>query len=243
MTALAGFNALALSNDVIAGDRGVVGYQNYDAPSNFPTLVTTAFTFGPSTSATQIGYESFLRTEGSSNGTFFTSATVTYSDGTTTTANAANVATYGQRFISVNTAISFTDDTADWYANAFSDPTAETLRIVWNDIGQNSAALNLTIQDLFLFGPRFYSVSYTPPGGSLQTSYYWTEQLSVSVTVNSTTVSMLMSPLTYYANFILDDAIFGVLGGVPTYNSEIDYDEIGFIYDDGTVEQGSRLGV
>ena len=243
MTALAGFNALALSNDVIAGDRGVVGYQNYDAPSSFPTLVTTAFTFGPSTSATQIGYESFLRTEGSSNGTFFTSATVTYSDGTTTTANAANVATYGQRFISVNTAISFTDDTADWYANAFSDPTAETLRIVWNDIGQNSAALNLTIQDLFLFGPRFYSVSYTPPGGSLQTSYYWTEQLSVSVTVNSTTVSMLMSPLTYYANFILDDAIFGVLGGVPTYNSEIDYDEIGFIYDDGTVEQGSRLGV
>ena len=136
---------------------------------------------------------------------------MTFSDATTTTADAANVATYGQRFISVNTAINFVDDTANWYANAFSDPTVETLSIVWNDIGQNSAALDLTIQDLFLFGPRFFSVSYTPPGGSLQTSYYWTEQLSVSVTVDLTTVNMLMSPLTYYANFILDDAVFGVL--------------------------------
>jgi hypothetical protein len=211
MTAPAGLNALALSNDVIAGDRGVVRYQYYESPSEFPTLVTTSLTFGPSTSATQIGYESFLRTEGSSNGTFFTSATVTYSDGGTTLANAENVFYYGQRFISVTTAINFYDDTANWYANAFSDPTAETLNIVWTDIAQNSAALNLTIEDLFHFGPNFFSVSYTPPGGSLKTSYYWTEQLSVSVTVDSTTVSMLLSPLTYYANFILDDAVFGVL--------------------------------
>jgi hypothetical protein len=242
MTAPAYENALALSNNVIAGDRGVVRYQYYDAPSEFPTLVRTAFTFGPSTSATQIGYQNFNRTEGSSNGTFFTSATVTDST-TTTSANAANVLYYGQRFLSVTTAINFTDDTADWYANVFSDPTSETLTISWNDIGQNSAALDLTIQNLFQFGPGFFTVSYTPPGGVLKTAYYWTEQLAVSVTVDLTTVTMLMSPITYYANFILDDPVFGVLGGSPVYDSAIDYNEIAYTYNDSNAEQGNRLGV
>jgi hypothetical protein len=44
-------------------------------------------------------------------------------------------------------------------------------------------------------------------------------------------------------SFELDDPVYGVLGGSPiTYNQPIDYDEIGFIYNDTFVEQGARLG-
>jgi hypothetical protein len=54
---------------------------------------------------------------------------------------------------------------------------------------------------------------------------------------------MLMTPITYYNNFILNDDVFGIIGGSPTYNSEITYNEVEYTYNDSTVEQGSRLGV
>jgi hypothetical protein len=244
MSAATGQNGLSLANNVIAGDGGVVRDILYFPPSDFPNQVTTQVTFGPSTSATQIGYQSFLRTEGSSNGTFFTAAQVTFSDGTTTTANAANVYYYGQRFITVNTAITFVDDTAEWYANAFSDPTVETLEFSWTDTAQNSSALDECVNWFFNFGSQmFVSCSYTPPGGVLKTAYYWTEQTTVSATINGTTVSMIMTPATQYGRFILDDAVFGVLGGSPVYDSAIDYNEIAYTYNDSNAEQGNRLGV
>jgi len=201
-------NGLTLANNVIAGDGGVVS-NSYVKPTDFPTVVNTALTFGPSTSATQIGYQTFIRVEGSSNGTFFTSATVTDLV-TTTTANAANVLFYGQRYLTVTSQESTTSSNADWYANAFSDPTDETLEFSWTDTAQNSAALNLCPANLFL-GSRFFSVSYTPPGGVSTSAYYWKEQITVSATVDQTTVSMIMTPAAQYGRFILNSTVFGVL--------------------------------
>ena len=44
-------------------------------------------------------------------------------------------------------------------------------------------------------------------------------------------------------SFQLNDPVYGVLGGSPiTYDQPIDYDEIGFTYNDTFVEQGARLG-
>ena len=160
----------------------------------------------------------------------------------TETKSSAALATYGTRTFTASTAQSnLVSQTAEWYANAFTDPEVVMLNLSFTDVAQNETALQ-ELNNLCSF-TNFVEVSYTPPGGVSTTGYYWPEQITFNATTAQTTVDMLMSPLTYYANFILDDAIFGVLGGVPTYNSEIDYDEIGFIYDDGNVEQGSRLGV
>lgn len=202
-------NGLTLANNVIAGDGGVVA-NSYYKPSDFASIVSTAITFGPSTSATRIAYQTFNRVEGSSNGTFFTSATVTDLV-TTTSANATNVLYYGQRYLTVTSQESSTSSNADWYANVFSDPTEATLEFSWTDTAQNSAALDLSVTNLFLGGHRFFSCSYTPPGGTSKSAYYWTEQTSVSATVDQTTVSMIMTPAAQYGRFILDSTVFGVL--------------------------------
>jgi len=240
-------NANQRINEIIAADRGVMFNSDatnlitYFNPSQFDNLTSTAVTIGRTTSATQIAYQDLVRVEAASNSLFYTQATVTGSASTETKSSAA-LTTYGTRTFTATTAQSnLVAETAEWYANAFSDPEVVMLKLSFSDVAQNSAALVL-INSLFLAN-KFLEVSYTPPGESAVTGYFWPEQITFNATTSKTTVDMLMSPLTYYANFILNDDIFGVLGGVPTYNSEIDYDEIGFIYDDSNVEQGSRLGV
>jgi len=209
MSAATGQNGLSLANNIIAGDGGVVKKNVYRKPSLFDSITQTNLTFGPSTSATQIGYQTFIRVEGSSNGTFFTSATVTDLVATTS-ANAANVLYYGQRYLTVTSAESATSSNADWYANVFSDPTEATLEFSWTDTAQNSAALDLAV--IWLLNSSFFSsVSYTPPGGVSESAYYWPEQISVSATVDQTTVSMVMTPAAQYGRFLLNSTVFGVL--------------------------------
>lgn len=205
-------NALQAVNNVIAGDGGVVSGRTYYSPLGFPTYIKqTNFTFEPTTSASKIAYQTFNRVEGASNGTFFTSASVTNQNGgATLSANAANVLYYGQRFVTVTTAESSVTDTQDWYANAFSNPNDYTLFMSFTDVAQNATALDFLPDDLF-FEPSWSNVSFTPPGGVATTGWYWPEQISVNVTPANTTVDLVMSPISYYGRFILDDAVFGVL--------------------------------
>lgn len=210
MSTPSGQNGLTLANNIIAGDGGVVSHDLYYAPqSGFPSVINTSVTFGPSISATQIGYQTFIRVEGSSNGTFFTSASVTDTN-TTTSANAANVLYYGQRYLTVTSQEQTTSSNASWYANVFSDPTETTLEFSWTDTAQNSAALDLSVTKVFA-GDFFSSVNYTPPGGVSESAYYWAEQITVSATVHQTTVSMIMTPASQYGKFILNSTVFGVL--------------------------------
>ena len=205
-------NALQAVNNVIAGDGGVVSGRTYYRPSYFPTYITqTNFTFEPTTSASKIAYQTFSRVEGASNGTFFTSASVTNQNGgATLSANAANVSVYGQRFVTVTTAQSSVTDTQDWYANAFSNPDTYTFFMSFTDVAQNTTALDFLPDDLF-FEPSWSNVSFTPPGGVATTGWYWPEQITVDVTPEATTVNLVKSPISYYGRFILDDAVFGVL--------------------------------
>ena len=83
------------------------------------------------------------------------------------------------------------------------------LNLSLTDVAQNELALRLA-NGLFSQN-KFVQVSYTPPGGTAITGYFWPEQMTFNVTPAQTTINMLMTPLTYYANFILDDAVFGVL--------------------------------
>ena len=206
-------NSLQAVNNVIAGDGGVVSNRIYYPPQDFDQITQTNFSFGRDTSATQIAYQTFNRVEATANGTFFTAATVTNQNGGSPS-NAYAVQGillyYGARFVQVTTAENALTTTATWYANTFSDPAALTLMISFTDVAQNATALDFLPANLF-FEPSWSSVSYTPPGGSPTSSYYYPEQVTVNVDPSNTTVNLVLSPISYYGRFTLNDAVFGVL--------------------------------
>jgi hypothetical protein len=206
-------NANQRINEIIVGDRGVLqsdsGSNAYTKPSDFDLIVYNSLTFGRTTSATQIAYQDIVRVEAASNSLFYTQATVTGSASTVTkTSQFAFI--YGVRTFTATTAQSnVVSQTAEWYANAFTDPELVMLNLTFTDVAQNETALQEFAELLTI--NMFVQVSYTPPGGVSTTGYYWPEQITVNATVDQTSITMLMSPQTYYANFILDDAVFGVL--------------------------------
>jgi len=206
-------NANQRINEIIAGDRGVLqinsGTAVYLPPSTFDSSVNLLIDFGRTTSASQIAYQDLVRVEAASNSLFYTQATVTGSASTETKSSAA-LAIYGTRTFTATTAQSNkVAETAEWYANTFTDPETVMLNLSFSDIAQNQTALQ-QLNALLTF-TNFVEVSYTPPGGTEITGYFWPEQMTFNVTPAQTTIDMLMSPQTYYANFILDDTVFGVL--------------------------------
>jgi len=206
-------NANQRINEIIAGDRGVVANENgnflYYPPSLFKDIIDTNFTIGRTVGFSQIAYQDLVRVEAASNSLFYTQATVTGS-ASTSTKNSAELTTYGIRTFTVTTAQSNkVSETAEWYANTFSDPETVMLNISFNDVGQSTSALQFL--NNFFSDTKFVEVRYTPPGGSSVTGYFWPEQITFNATPDKTDISMIMTPLTYYNNFILDDANFGVL--------------------------------
>ena len=206
-------NANQRINEIIAGDRGVLqinsGTAVYLPPSTFDSSVNNLIDFGRTTSASQIAYQDLFRVEAASNSLFYTQATVTGS-ASTVTKSSSELATYGTRTFTATTAQSnLVSVTAEWYANTFTDPETVMLNLSFSDVAQNQTALQ-EFNNLCSF-TNFVEVSYTPPGGVSTTGYYWPEQITFNATPDQTSITMLMSPLTYYANFILDDAVFGVL--------------------------------
>ena len=215
-------NANQRINQIVAGDRGLMRSTNnaftsyeyeYRAPSEFsPQIgVSTVLTFGRTASASQIAYQTISRSEASSNGLLYNSATITGSATTATKTDSASITTYGLRAFTATTAQSnLVDETAEWYANAFSDPNTITLKMSFLDVAQNNTALGLFSADLLGDG-KFYTVSYTPPADFEVTGVYWPEQITVNATPESTLFEITFTPQTYYANFILDDTVWGVL--------------------------------
>jgi len=209
-------------NDITTGDRGLfrstansfTSYEySYRPPSNFALQmgVSTDLTFGRTTSASQIGYQTISRSESSNNNLLYNSATITGSATSATKTNAASIALYGVRSFTATTAQSAkVDETAEWYANTFSDPNTITLKMTFSDVAQNATALALFAGSV-LGNTIFYNVSYTPPGGVSTTGVYWPESITVEATPASTLFNITMTPQTYYANFILNDTVWGVL--------------------------------
>jgi len=167
-------NASQRINEIIAGDRGVFFISNsfpiYIPPSVFGEYVNTSVTIGRTTSASQIAYQDLVRVEAASNSLFYTQATVTGS-ASTVTKSSAELATYGTRTFTATTAQSnLVSETAEWYANAFTDPEAVMLNLSFNDVAQNQTALQ-EFNEMCSY-TAFVEVSYTPPGGVSTTGYY-----------------------------------------------------------------------
>jgi hypothetical protein len=207
-------NANQRLNEIISGDRGVIknneGIAIYYPPRNFDDIINTSIDFGRTASATQVAYQDLNRVEAASDSLFYTQATVTGSASTDTETNLEFAYFYGVRTFTATTAQSAkVSETAEWYANAFTNPETVMLNLSFTDVAQNNTALT-ELNTLFTF-TKFVEVRYTPPGGTEITGYFWPEQITFNATTSQTTIDMLMTPQTYYANFMLDDAVFGVL--------------------------------
>lgn len=206
-------NANQRVNEIIAGDRGVVANENgnflYYPPSQFQNIIDTNFTIGRTVGFPQIAYQDLVRVEAASNSVFYTQATITGTSGTVTKTSTAST-TYGVKTFTATTAQNNrVTQTAEWYANTFSDPKTVMLNIRFNDVGQSTTPLQLL--NNFFSDTKFVEVRYTPPGGTAITGYFWPEQITFNATVDKTDISMIMSPLTYYNNFTLNSTVFGVL--------------------------------
>jgi len=159
-------NANQRINEIIAGDRGVVANENgnflYYPPSLFYNIIDTNFSIGRTVGSPQIGYQDLVRVEAASNSLFYTQATVTGS-ASNSTKNSAKLTTYGIRTFTATTAQSNkVAETAEWYANTFSDPETVMLNISFNDVGQGT--LPLQFLNNFFSDTKFVEVRYTPPG-------------------------------------------------------------------------------
>tara|TARA_R110000868_G_scaffold1512_3_gene11890 strand:- start:645 stop:1757 length:1113 start_codon:yes stop_codon:yes gene_type:complete len=207
-------NANQRINEIISGDRGVIanfsGLGIYYPPREFNGLINTSIDFGRTASATQVAYQDINRVEAASNSLFYTQATVTGSASTVTMTALDSAYYFGVRTFTATTAQSEkVSETAEWYANAFVDPEIVVLNLSFTDVAQNDTAL-AELNTLFAI-TKFVEVRYTPPGGTEITGYFWPEQITFNATTSQTTIDMVMTPLSYYGNFTLDDSVLGVL--------------------------------
>jgi len=233
-------------NEIVASDRGYFfSYQGIYFYRSMPNVYVenlNTYSFGRTASANVIAYESFQRIKAVGNKTYVNQAFVTPESLATQMAFNAYLYTVGASAITVSTLNTTTGDglnTARWIANSMGDSLErQCYQITVKDVSQ-TAIINLA--DL-LTDSWNLALQYKIPGGGYQSERTVQEGKTVRGYIDHTEVDFYLSPYTYYNMFILNDEINGVLGGVPTYDSEIDYDEIGFTYDDSSVDSGSRLG-
>lgn len=215
-------NALSRINQIILADKGYISSWLYDISGTFYTdyqkpseqsssSVVASPTYGRTSSATQIAYDSIVRREAATSNLFYNRATVTGTSTTVTSDNTPSYLYYGVRSFTTSTPQSnFVTSSSQWFANAYSDPEAVTLEMSFLDVAQTSGAL-LDFAIYSLQAVLFQQVSYTPPGGSSISDYYLPEKISMNVTPAATRVSMTMIPITLYQFFKLNDSVFGVL--------------------------------
>jgi hypothetical protein len=203
----------------------ILNYLNYLAMTergliyqNFATLVfiprtnidpPASLTIGPTTSSTQIGYQTFNRFQ---NGQQFINTATTNPTGLAaqTSTNSTSVTTYGPAFYSVSTVDYNTTQAlgnSDWVANNFSDISSLYFAVSFTDIMQNATAL----EDFVINSINTRTLQYRPPGGSLTSLNVVPEGFELNATPEQTTISMTFSPLTYYQYFTLDSPTLGIL--------------------------------
>ena len=234
-------------NQIVASDRGVfsiggmytyyplsyIWSRNY-SPSFYP--------FGRTASANVIAYESFQRIKAVGNKTYVNQAFVTPEDLATQMAFNGYIYFVGASAITVSTLNTTTGDglnTARWIANSMGDSLErQSYQITVRDTTQTGVVKLLA----FMNNGGNPMLEYKIPGAGYENERVVSEGITVRGYIDHTEIDVYFSPFTYYNYFILDDDDSGVLGGTPTYDSEIDYDEIGFTYDDSSVDSGSRLG-
>lgn len=184
--------------------------------SNLPPIATT---FGRTTSATQIAYQTFERIQ---NGTQFINTATVSPEGLAeqTSVNSSSVTAYGSASYSSATVDYNTTQAkgnADWIANNFSDPSSLRFRCTLTDRAQNATALSSWLSQSWganapLGAPNpTVTFNYQVPGGSATSVNLVLEGFTINITPEQTTFDLSFSPLQYYQFFTLDSSTLGIL--------------------------------
>lgn len=172
------------------------------------------FTFGRTTSATQIAYQSFVRRQ---NGLqFINDATIQPLGLTNQNAqNTDSISTYGYGSYTASTVDATTTQAlgnAQWIANSFSDPAALRYEIEFTDRAQTDAAYALFIITFFSPTRVVNELNVRLPGAVSDTTIdVASEGWDINITPAVTSFRIYFSPLDYYNFFTLDDAVLGIL--------------------------------
>ncbi len=211
----------------------------------YPPIATT---FGPTPSPVTIAYDTFDRIQ---NGLQFVNTATVSPEGLTeqTAINTTSLTAYGPASFSVTT-VDYTVEqalgNAQWVATNFGEPATLRFAIGINDLGQNATALTSWMVECWGAINPVNTISYQIPGGSLTSVQVLTEGFTINVTPAQTRFDLNLSPLQYYQFFILDDAVFGLLGGAGTFvydQAVITYDQPGWVYNDSNADDSAaRLG-
>jgi len=184
--------------------------------SNLPPIATT---FGRTTSATQIAYESFERIQ---NGTQFINTATISPEGLAdqTSVNSSSVTAYGPASYTSATVDYNTTQAkgnADWIANNFSNPSSLRFRCTLTDRAQNATALSSWLSQSWGANAPFgvsnptVTFNYQVPGGSATSVNLVLEGFTINITPEQTTFDLSFSPLQYYQFFTLNSTTLGIL--------------------------------
>lgn len=205
-------------NASIATERGqlaAIGSTiNYVPRSYVNNYATAAYAVDlkPTTGTAQLMYSSIQRRAA---GTEFINTFTAQPQGLTaqTSTNTTSVTAYGP-----STGSAFTLDynttqalgNADWVANTFSNPNSERIDVEFDDVSQNATGLAYFLAK-WNIAVHPFTLTYTPPGGSVTTLSTVMEGASINVTPSRTDFTVYLSPLTYYQFFTLDSSTLGIL--------------------------------
>ena len=210
-------------------------------------LPPIATTLGPTPSTSQIAYDTFDRIQ---NGLQFVNTATISPEGLTeqTAVNTTSLTSYGPASYSAST-VDYTTaqaaGNAQWVATNFSEPATLRFRCSISDRAQDATALSAWMLQCWGDANPVNSIAYQVPGGSLTSVQVFMEGFTINITPEQTRFELNLSPLQYYQFFILDDPVFGMLGGTGiVYNqAEISYDESGWTYNDSNADDtAARLG-
>jgi hypothetical protein len=162
-----------------------------------------------------------------------------------TTTNSTSVTAYG-RYSQTTTSVDATETQAlghsQWVANSMSDATSLRYQASFTDVAQTGTCFTDLLDDL-ANGKAVLSATYRVPGAASDTTQNVViEGYLLQITPNQTTMTLNLSPLTYYQFFTLDSTTLGILGGTMVYDTPITYNDAGETYNAASTDNGSRLG-
>ena len=162
--------------------------------------------------------------------------------------NSASQTAYGVSGYSISTVDATTTQAlglANWLANMQGDPNTLRYEITFTDVNNNADAFADFFKDYKVDRIAMVSLEWQAQGQSTEVVNTIIEGFSYSGNPSQTAVTVYLSPVEYYQYFILDDNIYGRLGGDGiVYNQPvITYDQSGWIYNDSNADDtASRLG-
>jgi hypothetical protein len=131
---------------------------------------------------------------------------------------------------------------AEFYAKALVEPTLISGSLSWFDYAADPSVNGDWASSFGTIPGDFATLAYKLPGQGASSAFVKIEGISCQATPSQTMWTVYFTDSRLFG-FVLNSEYNGVLGGTGIYyNSQINYDEVGYTYNDNVADNGSRLG-